>query len=348
MRPAGGDSHRRSDVTGPGESTGPMAVLSPGNRKILFVLAGMLALIFVFAGSNVAANHEPRPHGLPLGIVGSPPAVAALTAQLNRRAPGAFAVRGYASPTAARTAILHRSIYGALELGPPPVLLVASAASGFVAALLQKTFRAAAGAKGQRLTVHDLAPLPPSDSTGATPFAATISLIIAGILGTSMIYLVTRNRALVVRLTALVILAAGAGLLTALVTNVVVGAFSSQFQAVWGVATLFVLALVMPIAAFQVLLGLPGAAVGLLVFVVVGDPSSGGSTAPQLLPSPWRAISQGLPPGAAVTAMRDVVYFHGYGSTRALLTLGAYAVLGAIAAVTLTWLRPPATTTSPG
>jgi hypothetical protein len=162
-----------------------------------------------------------------------------------------------------------------------------------------------------------------------------------------MIYLVTRNRGLSVRLTALAFLAVGAGLLTALVTNVVVGAFSGHFLAVWGVATLFVLAMVMPIAAFQVLFGLPGTAVGLLVFVVIGDPSSGGSTAPQLLPSPWRDISQGLPPGAAVTAMRDVVYFHGYGASGALITLGTYAVVGAIAALTLNRIRPPVAAVSP-
>jgi hypothetical protein len=193
-----------------------------------------------------------------------------------------------------------------------------------------------------------VAPLPPSDSTGATPFSATLSLIIVGILGTSMIYLVTRNRKLAVRLTALVILAVGAGLLTALVTNVIVGAFSGHFPAVWGVATLFVLAMVMPVAAFQVLFGLPGTAVGLVVFVVIGDPSSGGSTAPQLLPNPWRDISQALPPGAAVTAMRDVVYFQGYGSTRGLITLGLYAALGAIAAVIVNRVHPPATATNPG
>jgi hypothetical protein len=40
--------------------------------------------------------------------------------------------------------------------------------------------------------------------------------------------------------------------------------------------------------------------------------------------------------------MRDVVYFQGYGATRVLITLGAYAVLGAIAAVTVNRLRPPA------
>jgi hypothetical protein len=99
------------------------------------------------------------------------------------------------------------------------------------------------------------------------------------------------------------------------------------------VAALFVLAVALPIAFFQRLLGLPGTGVGLLVFIVVGDPSSGGATAPQLLPDPWRAISQALPPGAATTAMRDVVYFHGYGATRALIVLGSYAVLGAILAI---------------
>jgi hypothetical protein len=59
-----------------------------------------------------------------------------------------------------------------------------------------------------------------------------------GILGTSMTYRVTRNRTLVVRFAALAILAAGAGVLTALVTNVVGGAFSRHFLAVCGVATL--------------------------------------------------------------------------------------------------------------
>jgi hypothetical protein len=324
------------------------SVFSPGNRKILVVLGGLLVLLFVFVGSNVAANHAPRPHGLPLGVVGPPSAVAAYASQLDRKAPGAFAVQEYSSLAAARTAILHRSIYGALEPGPPPVLLVAEAGSSFVAALLEQTFQAAAHAHGQRLAIYDVAPLPPSDSTGAVSFSATISLVIAGILGTSMIYLVTRDRTVAVRLTALVILAAGAGLLTALVTNVVVGAFSGHFPAIWGVATLFVLAMVMPIAAFQGLFGLPGTAVGLVVFVVVGDPSSGGSTAPELLPNPWRDISQGLPPGAAVTAMRDIVYFQGYGSARALITLGIYAVLGAIAAVIVDRVRSPAAVTSPG
>jgi hypothetical protein len=122
-----------------------------------------------------------------------------------------------------------------------------------------------------------------------------LSLIIAGVLGSSLLYLVTQRRALAVHLTAVIALGIGAGLLTAVATNIVTGAFHGQFPAIWGVAALFVLALALPIAFFQRLLGLPGTGVGLLVFIVVGDPSSGGATAPQLLPDPWRAFGPDPP-----------------------------------------------------
>ena len=324
------------------------ASLSPENRKLVIVLAGVLAVIFIFVSSNVAANHEPKPHDLPVGVVGSPQLVSATARQLDRRAPGAFQILGYRSPAAARTAILHRSVYGAFDPGTPPSLLIADAASLPVATLLQDTFTAAAHAQGAPLIVHDLVPLPPTDPNGGTAFSATLNLIIAGILGSSMLYAVTRDRGLAVHLSAVVALGIGAGLLAAVATNVVVGAFTGQFLAIWGVAALFVLALALPIAFFQRLLGQPGTGVGLLVFIVVGDPSSGGATAPQLLPDPWRAISQALPPGAAVTAMRDAVYFHGYGATRALIVLGSYAALGAILAIIADRIRPgaPAATSS--
>ena len=338
--------NHRGDVAG-GSNAAWKAVFSPANRQLLLAVTGLLAVIFVFVGSNVAANHDPKPHGLPVGIVGSPAAAAGIGSQLNRGAPSAFTITTYASPAAARTAIMHRAVYGAFDPGPPPVLMVAGAASRAVATLLQQTFQAAA--PDQRLVVRDLVPLPASDSGGAAAFSAVLSLVVTGVMGASVIYVVTRRRALAVRLAALIVAAVGGGAVTALVTNVVVGAFSGQFLAIWGVATLLVLAISLPVAACQVLLGLPGIAIGLVAFSVVGTPSSGGGTAPELLPDPWRAISQGLPPGAGVTAMRDVVYFHSYGATGALLTLGAYAVLGAIAAITLSrYRRPAATATSAG
>jgi hypothetical protein len=219
------------------------------------------------------------------------------------------------------------------------LLLVASAASPAVATLLEQTFAAAARTQGQALVVRDLVPLPSSDSRGATAFSMILSLIITGIMGSAVIYLLGRHRPAPERLAAMVGLGIGAGLVAALVTNVVIGAFPGHFLAVWGVATLLYLALGLPIAAFQVLVGAGGLAIGGLMFLVIGNPASGGSSAPELLPGFWRELSQILPPGAATTAMRDVVYFHGHGMTPALLVLGIWAILGAATVITVNTLR---------
>jgi hypothetical protein len=137
----------------------------------------------------------------------------------------------------------------------------------------------------------------------------------------------------------MVALGIGAGFVAALLTNVIIGAFPRHFLAVWGVAALFVLALGIPIAAFQVLVGAAGTAIGAVMFLVIGNPASGGNSAPELLPGFWRGLSQLLPPGAATTAMRDVVYFDGHGMTAALLVLGIYALVGAIVVFTVHTLR---------
>jgi hypothetical protein len=302
-------------------------------------LVAVLLVVFALVGSNVAANHSPKPHDVPVGIVGPPAVVDAVARPLEQRAPGAYEIHEYSSLDEARTAVLHRTVYGAFQPGPTPVLLVASAASQSVALLLQKTFTAPAEKQGKTVVVRDLVPLPSSDSRGATAFSAVLSLIIAGILGSTVIYLLGQHRPPPVRLGAMVVLGICAGLVTALVTNVIVDAFPGHFLGVWGVATLFVLALGLPIAAFQVLVGAAGTAIGAVMFLVIGNPASGGSSAPELLPGFWRILSQLLPPGAATTAMRDVVYFHGHGMTHALLVLGTYAVLGAAVVFTVHGLR---------
>ena len=257
------------------EGTSSRWSLSPDDRKILVASLGVLVAVFALVSSNVAANHSPKPHNLPIGIVGTPAVAHAARAELGRAAPGAFDVHAYQSLSTARTAILHRSVYGAFQPVPSPVLLVASAASPPVAVLLQRIFARVASRSGRALAVHDLVPLPSSDSTGATTFSAVLSLIIAGLAGTTLIYTLTRHRPEAVRVIVTVAIGVGAGLITALVTNVITGAFHSHFFAVWGVAALFVLAIAMPIAAFQVIFGMAGTAIGALLFLIIGNPASG-------------------------------------------------------------------------
>ena len=325
----------------------PRRSLSPDDRKLLVGSLGVLLAVFALVASNVAANHSPKPHDLPIGIIGTPAVAGLAGAELARAAPSAFAVHAYRSLTAAATGVRHRSVYGAFQPVPAPVLLVASAASPPVAALLRRTFASVAGRSGRALAVHDLVPLPASDSSGATSFSAVLSLILAGLVGASLLYALARNRPDAVRVLVAVALGVAAGLVTALVTNILIGAYPGHFFAVWGVATLFVFAIGLPIAAFQRIFEIAGTAIGWILFLVIGNPASGGSSAPELLPGFWRTLSQLLPPGAGVTSLRDVVYFNGHGSSHALIVLAGWAVLGGAVAMTAHGLRTRAAAATP-
>jgi hypothetical protein len=81
----------------------------------------------------------------------------------------------------------------------------------------------------------------------------------------------------------------------------------------------------------QVLFGVIGIGVTVLVFVILGNPSAGGAYQPPMLPPFWRAISTPLPNGAGVDCVRRIVYFGSHGITGYLIVIGSYAVAGAVA-----------------
>jgi hypothetical protein len=84
-----------------------------------------------------AANLEPR--DLPLGVAGPAEAIGPLEAALAEPE-GAFDVHRYADAAAATQAIEDREVYGAVVAAPDgPSLLIASAASPTVAALLRES-----------------------------------------------------------------------------------------------------------------------------------------------------------------------------------------------------------------
>ena len=62
-----------------------------------------------------------------------------------------------------------------------------------------------------------------------------------------------------------------------------------------------------------------------LFFVILGNASSGGAVAPPLLPQPFAFLSQWLPSGATVSALRNAIYFRDYQPARPLVVLGVWA-----------------------
>ena len=103
-------------------SSAPRAALSPENRSLLIVA---IVLAIAFVASNVAANHQPEPHNLPVAIVGSPQVTDPVAGQLELS--DLSKVISY-SPARRPE---RRSLIGSTRFcsRPGPTLLVASAAS---------------------------------------------------------------------------------------------------------------------------------------------------------------------------------------------------------------------------
>ena len=81
------------------------------------VVATLIGLAFVVVFLD--AFHAATPHELPVGVVGTGAQAEEVAAGLDDAGPGRFAVTALADEAAAREAVLHRDVFGALLPGEP-------------------------------------------------------------------------------------------------------------------------------------------------------------------------------------------------------------------------------------
>jgi hypothetical protein len=97
---------------------------------------------------------------------------------------------------------------------------------------------------------------------------------------------------------------------------------------------LTVLAISSATAGLIALMGPAGVGVGAALMVFVGNPFSGVTSAPQLLPDWVDHLGQCLPPGAGANLLRSTAYFHDHGAAGHLVVLLLWTAFG-LAAVLL-------------
>jgi hypothetical protein len=71
-------------------------------------------------------------------------------------------------------------------------------------------------------------------------------------------------------------------------------------------------------------------ALGAVLLFLLGNPISAVASAPELLPEPWGAIGQLLPPGAGATLLRSTAFFDGAGGTVPAVVLASWAAAGLV------------------
>jgi hypothetical protein len=303
---------------------------SPAQRATgVAVLVVALQALMVTAFAWPAANIRPRE--LPVVVAGPAPAAEALARRLDAAEPGALQVTAVADADAADQRLRDREAYGAFVLAPGGLAGVhlASAASPTVAQLLTQVGQAAA--QGRAVPVTDVVPADPDDPRSAGLAAALLPLVLTSMVAGLLLAATVRRRG--ARLLGLLAYAALAGLGVAAVLQHALGALPGAYVANAAVLGLAALAMAAAVAGLGSLLGGAGVALAVAAVFLLGNPLSGLTSAPGMLPRPWGAVGQLLPPGAAGTLLRSVAFFDGAGGGAAAWVLGAWAAAGLLLAV---------------
>jgi hypothetical protein len=278
-------------------------------RNALVIIGIAVVMAALFAASYSLALGRATPHHITLGLVGRPAQQLALIRALERATHGALTFRPYGSAAAAQHAIAQQATYAALVPGlSRPQLLISSASGASVARVLERAAGVAQGA-GQPVRVVDLHPLPPADPQGLTSFYVTLAASFVGFV--TMLQLRGNAAGLSLRgwLASIAVLAITGGLVLALIADPVLGALPGPFPELWLALGAEVAVAAVVCSTMIVLIGRWAIIPTWLLFVILGNTSSGGAVAPPLLPQPYAFIGRFLPPGATVGIVRAAVYF---------------------------------------
>jgi hypothetical protein len=320
----------------------PDAALAPWSRVIAIPVALTIAVsVILLAFLWPALTSEV--HDLPLAAAGPAEQLDQLTAGIDQNAPGVFDITTVDDRDAAVAAIEHRDVYGAIVLGQQPEVLTSSAASPLaaqalagVAAQLQGQLQQAAAAQAAAagvapptitVAVTDVVPLADTDERGVGLGSAVLPLVIGGLLGGILTTLALAGRAR--RLVAIAIYSVFAG---AAVTGILqgwLGVLQGSYLANAAAIALAMFAIGATVAGLASVIGRAGLALGAVTFVLFAVPLASAATPVEFLPTPWGAVGQWFPPGAAATLLRDLSYFPAADALFPWLVLAGWAVAGA-------------------
>jgi hypothetical protein len=293
------------------------------------LVLGGVVLLFAFTALYVAAFHAPRARGLDVGVVGTARQAARVQSALDARSRGSFDVRRYATEPQARAALLHTDVHGVLVAGAIGSRIMVAQAYGVAPTeTAVEALRGAATASGGPATVDDVRPLPASDRRGLSSLFTVVGALIPSVVFGVLLSVYGRALPARVRWSAVVAYSLMAGLVVAFNVDVLVGALDGHFGSIAAVMALFALSVSATAHGLGHLGGAAGVVTVVLLLILLGLSSSGGAVTYGFEPGLYGAVSQLLPPGAALTAVRNVEYFDWAATLAPLIVLGAWAGAG--------------------
>ncbi|MFB4298230.1 hypothetical protein [Actinomadura sp. NTSP31] len=303
---------------------------SPAVRALgVAIGAALLQIVMIIPFAWPSAHLAPR--RLPVVVAG--PAAGAVAERLADARPGAFAITTRPDEASARRALTDRDAYGAIIATPSGTrVLTASAASPAVAqqldALAQQFAPKRDAAANAMPAVQDVVAADPDDPRGTGFGGMALPLIMSSIAAAAFLTFAVRRVAW--RAAGVLLFALLGGLGSAAIAQGWMSLLPGPYLAIAGVMAFTIAAVTGTVAGLAAAVGRAGLGLGAIAFLLVGNPLSAATSAPELLPRPWGEIGQYLPPGASATLLRSVAFFDGAGAVRPLAVLAGWTVLGAV------------------
>src|SRR6266511_4097625 len=296
-------------------------------------IVGGLALLVLLLGLIVPALRDPKPHDIPVALVGP----AAATAQLEQRfasaAPGAFRFMTYASEEDARRALDARDAAGALILRPnaAPVLIVSGAAGGGVSGAINGAIGTALRAQGGNVSVETVHPFASADPQGLILFFLILGLTASAIAAGAIAATRSIGSAAVVTVASFAVLAGLVGPWT--VEALGTGGYGDRIWLIAALAALGAGAVGLATLGTGRLLGPAGLGLAGLGLGPINLIASGGPIGSSFLPDLYRAIAPWMPATQMSSAFRGAMFFDGAGVGEPIATLAVWAIAGIVVAV---------------
>jgi hypothetical protein len=303
----------------------------PPYRRALVIVAIAFVMGGLFVYSYIDALGHPVARRITTAVVGTSPIRDSFVAALEGTSNKGLVLKSYPSQAAAETAIGKQRVYVALVFSPAEPkavsVLLSSASGPSVARVLSTSLPQAATRAGAVLTETDLHPLPSQDPSGLAAFYLNIGATLIAFVTTFQLRANARPMPLPPWLAFIGGLAVLGSLVLISVVREVLHALPVPFFEGWGVVALQMLAATGVASLMSTLIGRWAIIPTWLIFVVLGNTSSGGAVSPALLPEPFSFLSRALPSGATVSLLRDAAYFPDASRLESLLVLIAWAVV---------------------
>ncbi len=323
----------------------------------------LIVTLTVILGIMMAAFSLPAVHSgindLPIGIISSNSNYKSISKPLEDKG---FNVSKYKDVKDVKSNINKRKIYGAIEIDKNGNVNVykATAASASVAQVLTQMGtqlvnkqqalgrqvinqnlaktnnvniikvlnQKLAALDKKQANVVEVKSFPKSDPKGAGLAAGALPIALGGWIGAVAISLFIKGKK--EKLLSVIGFAIVGGLGLVGVIQFGIGTFNGNYLLTSMGAMLGIGATGMFVLGILEVMGNAGLGIAAVILILLGNPLSGLTSAPEMLPNGWGELGQLLPPGATGTLLRNIVFFHSNDIVQAVSVLSCYVLLGLI------------------